>query len=88
LSEAAHDIDETIRASKVADANVKDEVERHVRELLSEDSDALAADADASAGDGPDDTDASVSGSADDADDGVAVDEADDDGQASVEEFL
>ncbi len=45
LSEAAHDIDETIRASKVADANVKDEVERHVRELLSKGSDALAADA-------------------------------------------
>jgi DNA repair exonuclease SbcCD nuclease subunit len=34
LSEAARDLDETIRASKVADANVADEVERHVEELL------------------------------------------------------
>ena len=84
LSEAAHDIDETIRASKVADANVKDEVERHVRDLLSEDSDALAADADVAAGDG---ADGAESETADDADGGTAVNEADD-GQASVEEFL
>ncbi|MCU4800216.1 DNA double-strand break repair protein Mre11 [Halobacteria archaeon HArc-gm2] len=34
LSEAARDIDETIRASKVADSNVADEVESHVRELV------------------------------------------------------
>jgi len=32
LSEAARDIDETIRASKVASSNVADEVESHVRE--------------------------------------------------------
>ncbi|GGM43401.1 DNA double-strand break repair protein Mre11 [Haloarcula argentinensis] len=85
LSEAAHDIDETIRASKVADANVKDEVERHVRELLSEESDALAADTDSDASDEAPDT-ASVN--EDDADDTAPVDGADDDGQASVEEFL
>jgi len=91
LSEAAHDIDETIRASKVADANVKDEVERHVRELLSKGSDALAADAETAASDGADGTDAAASTDEDDTEDGAAVNEADgtdDDGQASVEEFL
>ena len=36
LSEAARDLDETIRAGKVADANVADEVERRVGELLEE----------------------------------------------------
>ncbi|MFY4812148.1 DNA double-strand break repair protein Mre11 [Haloarcula sp. AONF1] len=85
LSEAAHDIDETIRASKVADANVKDEVERHVRELLSEELDALAADTETAASDEAPDT-ASVN--EDDTDDTAPVDGADDDGQASVEEFL
>ncbi|MFU1780334.1 DNA double-strand break repair protein Mre11 [Haloarcula japonica] len=86
LSEAAHDIDETIRASKVADANVKDEVERRVRELLNEDSDAFAADTAAS--DGAADT---ASADEDDTDDGEAVNEADEtdgENQASVEEFL
>jgi len=91
LSEAAHDIDETIRASKVADANVKDEVERHVRELLSED--ALAADADGppSADDteatrsadktepdaNDDDTEATANIDTDETDSGAAVNEAD-----------
>jgi hypothetical protein len=42
LSTAARDLDETIRASKVADSNVADEVERHVRELVDEgDADAF-----------------------------------------------
>jgi DNA repair exonuclease SbcCD nuclease subunit len=36
LSEAAHDLDETIRTDTVADANVADEVERRVEELLEE----------------------------------------------------
>jgi len=79
LSEAAHDIDETIRASKVADANVKDEVERHVRELLSEDADALVA------------ASADSDNTNDDTDDGASVNEADgtdSESQASVEEFL
>ncbi|GCF15003.1 metallophosphatase [Haloarcula mannanilytica] len=91
LSEAAHDIDETIRASKVADANVKDEVERHVRDLLSKDSDALAAGADGTASDEADGTDADASGDQGDTDGGATVNEADGtdgDGQASVEEFL
>jgi DNA repair exonuclease SbcCD nuclease subunit len=34
LSDAARDLDETIRASKVADSHVADEVERRVEELL------------------------------------------------------
>ncbi|MBV0901479.1 DNA double-strand break repair protein Mre11 [Haloarcula salina] len=50
LSEAARDIDETIRASKVADANVKDEVERRVRELVDEGADAFGTAAEASDG--------------------------------------
>ena len=42
LSEAARDIDETVRASKTADSNVTDEVERRVREVLDEgDADAF-----------------------------------------------
>ena len=91
LSEAAHDIDETIRASKVADANVKDEVERRVRDLLSDDSAAFAADAEATASDGATDTGVTASADEDDTDDGAAVDEADgtdSESQASVEEFL
>ena len=40
LSTAARDLDETIRASKVADSNVADEVERHVRDLVDGDDDA------------------------------------------------
>ncbi|MFB6178379.1 MAG: DNA double-strand break repair protein Mre11 [Halorientalis sp.] len=34
LSRAARDLDETVRASKVADSNVTEEVERRVRELV------------------------------------------------------
>ncbi|NLV05678.1 DNA double-strand break repair protein Mre11 [Haloarcula rubripromontorii] len=91
LSEAAHDIDETIRASKVADANVKDEVERHVRELLSEESDALTADTEATASADADDTDGGTPANEADTDDDVAANEAggtDNESQASVEEFL
>ena len=44
LSRAARDLDETVRASKVADANVTDEVERRVRDLLDDgDTDAFEA---------------------------------------------
>ncbi|WP_255196839.1 DNA double-strand break repair protein Mre11 [Halorarius litoreus] len=42
LSPAARDLDETIRASKVADSNVADEVERRIREVVDEgDTDAF-----------------------------------------------
>ncbi|PSP48506.1 DNA repair exonuclease [Halobacteriales archaeon QH_7_69_31] len=53
LSDAARDLDETIRASKVADANVADEVERRVEELLDEpDAFEQAPEGDAGAVDG------------------------------------
>ena len=45
LSGAARDIDETVRASKVADSNVADTVERRVREVVESDPDALTASA-------------------------------------------
>jgi len=41
LSSAARDLDETIRASKVADSNVADTVERRVADLLEEDAAAF-----------------------------------------------
>jgi len=41
LSGAARDIDETVRASKVADANVAETVEDRVRELVEEEPEAL-----------------------------------------------
>ncbi|MDS0281155.1 DNA double-strand break repair protein Mre11 [Haloarcula onubensis] len=59
LSGAARDIDETVRASKVADANVAETVEDRVRELVADDPDALDAavggdeDGDATTPDGP-----------------------------------
>lgn len=48
LSGAARELDATIRSGTVADANVADETERYVEELL-EDGDAFGADADESA---------------------------------------
>ena len=50
LSSAALDVDETIRASKTADSNVRDVVENRVSELLDEDTDAFepAPDSDSS----------------------------------------
>ena len=44
LSGAARDIDETVRASKVADANVAETVEDRVRELVEDDPKALDSD--------------------------------------------
>ena len=43
LSEAGRDVDETVRASKVADSNVRDEVSRRVRDLLGDDPTAFDA---------------------------------------------
>ncbi|MFB6082673.1 MAG: DNA double-strand break repair protein Mre11 [Halorientalis sp.] len=60
LSRAARDIDETVRASKTADSNVTDEVERRVREILDEgDADAFRP-----AEDGEQDADDESTGSA------------------------
>jgi len=44
LSGAAREIDETVRASKVADANVADTVEQRVEELIEGDPDSLRGD--------------------------------------------
>ncbi|SIR09849.1 DNA repair exonuclease SbcCD nuclease subunit [Haladaptatus litoreus] len=41
LSETAHDVDEIVRASKVADSNVRTAVEEHVADRISEDVDAF-----------------------------------------------
>jgi exonuclease SbcD len=41
LSEAAHELDELVRASKVADSNVRDAVEDHVATRISEDTAAF-----------------------------------------------
>ncbi|WP_042663521.1 DNA double-strand break repair protein Mre11 [Haloferax sp. ATB1] len=43
LSSAALDVDETVRASKVADSNVRDEVRERVESLLSDDPGAFVA---------------------------------------------
>lgn len=86
LSVAAHDLDETIRASKVADSNVADEVERRVREFV-DDADegafdpapeSTASEDDGSAADTQNDTASSGSESGED---GV-------DDQVTMEDYL
>ncbi|MUV88300.1 exonuclease SbcCD subunit D [Natronomonas sp. CBA1123] len=79
LSDAARDLDETIRASKVADSNVADEVERRVGELL-EDPEAF----DSTSGSDPE-TVADRLSEADESDDAEADDTSPSD-SASVEE--
>ncbi|MWG36443.1 DNA double-strand break repair protein Mre11 [Halomarina oriensis] len=87
LSSAARDIDETIRASKVADSNVADEVESRVRDIVDE------ADAFTRAGPSAEDTDPAVAdetaadGTTDDVPDEDAPDEdTPDDDDASDED--
>ncbi|QCC48270.1 DNA double-strand break repair protein Mre11 [Halobellus limi] len=77
LSSAALDVDETIRASKTADSNVREAVEERVSDLLETDRDAFspapdASDADDTEGDIDDGTED------DDVDDGIE-DDVDDD---------
>ena len=89
LSEAARDIDETVRASKVADSNVQDVVKDRVRELVEDDPEALDA-AVATADDTGTDATAGAAetdgGDSTDADDAEAVDGSGED--QSLEEFL
>jgi len=73
LSEAAHELDETIRASKVADANVADVVERRVGELVGEDELTVFE-----AASGTESSEASDEGS----------EETGSDGQSSMEEYV
>jgi len=69
LSGAARDVDETVRASKVADSNVDTEVESRVRDLVDDgDSDTFTA-----ADSGED-----APGAAEDGDDSAAAEDSDD----------
>lgn len=67
LSSAALDVDETVRASKTADSNVRDEVRERVTTLLSDDPNALVA---------ADDGDESGTGDSGQADDSADESEA------------
>ncbi|WP_135533474.1 DNA double-strand break repair protein Mre11 [Halostella pelagica] len=91
LSEAAHDVDETVRASKVADSNVRDEVSRRVRGLLDEDAAAFDSGPDEEAPEEIEevapDNGRSVS-ETDETHDGETAASADSDGQSSMEEYL
>ncbi|MFC7128830.1 DNA double-strand break repair protein Mre11 [Haloferax chudinovii] len=64
LSSAALDVDETVRASKVADSNVRDEVRERVESLLSEDPDAFVAAEGEGEGESEDAADTAVSSDA------------------------
>ena len=102
LSGAARDIDETVRASKVADANVAETVEDRVRELVEDDPDALdgdgsvAGDDESAAGDAEaaaDDAAATAEADGGDADEDSTADSDTDVARAdgedqSLEEFL
>jgi DNA repair exonuclease SbcCD nuclease subunit len=81
LSTAAHDVDETVRASKVADSNVRQEVETRVTDLLDSDDDAFSP-ADVADSDGaPDDaavSDESATDGSDTADSTATADETPD----------
>jgi hypothetical protein len=78
LSEAARGIDGTVRESKVADSNVRETVERRVRERVDEgDLDAFASADDPAAGDPGTTTDAGEADGGSDADaNGGATDRA------------
>jgi len=82
LSGAAREIDETVRASKVADANVADTVEQRVQELIEDEPESLTGDTeneqtaeDQADPDGTDQSDPEPAA-------------ADGDGQSSMGEFL
>ncbi|WP_254273717.1 DNA double-strand break repair protein Mre11 [Haloarcula marina] len=96
LSGAARDIDETVRASKVADANVADTVEDRIRELLEEDPDSLAGSGE---GDDAETADHAATTEADGGEAGspngqsetapaASADGGDGEDQSSMEEFL
>jgi DNA repair exonuclease SbcCD nuclease subunit len=80
LSEAARDIDETVRASKVGDTNVTETVERQVRERLEDGSGDGFASAEAGDDDAPP---TAADGTAEKGDDRPAEDDATDGGAAA-----
>ncbi|WP_336327548.1 DNA double-strand break repair protein Mre11 [Halovenus sp. HT40] len=90
LSPAARDLDETIRASKVADSNVADSVERRVEEFVDEaDSGAFAAaDTEQDEATSPADADDQQADhpAADGGDDAAQTDEPD--SQVTMEDYL
>ncbi len=95
LSPAARDIDETIRASKVADSNVADTVEDRVREFVAEADDGAFASAEdvGASGDSADGADADgteTTGAGTDATDAEAGDATGEavDGQITMEDYL
>jgi hypothetical protein len=85
LSTAARDVDETVRASKVADSNVREEVKTRVNDLLESDDEAFSpaetadaadsADADASTDDADTEPTDADTVDADDSTDTVDADE-------------
>ncbi|MEF8979205.1 MAG: DNA double-strand break repair protein Mre11 [Haloarculaceae archaeon] len=81
LSPAARDVDETIRASKVADSNVADAVEDRVREFVDEAGDGAFQSADGAT----DDSSAAEDGSDADSAENAAPGE---DGQVTMEDYL
>ena len=85
LSGAAREIDETVRASKVADANVADTVEQRVQELIEEEPESLTSGAekveDESTGENAAESDQTDQTEPEPA-------EIDGDGQSSMGEFL
>ena len=88
LSTAARGVDETVRESKVADSNVREEVKNRVTDLLGDDPAAFEP-----AGDDEEETDGDGDGA--DADDGSVAEEEDEtapnpdsDEQGTMEEYL
>jgi hypothetical protein len=92
LSDAARQIDETIRASKIADSNVSDEVERRVRTLLDDaDENSFGEQRDTEpveSADSPPAQPESTDGGTTTADaDSSDADDANDDGQVTMEDY-
>ena len=87
LSSAARDIDETIRASKVADSNVTAEVESRVREIVDDaDAFARAIDTDAAGGEPESADEPSTDTGGDEAESNAEVADDVDDGAAGERE--
>jgi DNA repair exonuclease SbcCD nuclease subunit len=85
LSTAARGIDETVRASKTADSNVREEVRDRVEELLDEDPDAFVG-ADDAEGDAEGDGDAAATDEPKDEADAEPVEQDPAGGEAGAEE--
>ncbi|WP_058828065.1 DNA double-strand break repair protein Mre11 [Haloferax sp. Q22] len=82
LSSAALDVDETVRASKVADSNVRDEVRERVESLLSDDPGAFVA---VESQDGIESDDGVEDGDSEAAEDAADVEAAEDTAESDTE---